>query len=145
MSEHPMTETGQAVQRLASALQSFSQSVKAASDAFEAVMPKLRELDRLRAGCAMAETENTELRRQSDTMRREVALAKGIARIPAGALALKFRVTSPGDSSVGIRPINETIHVIVESGDPGGEAGEFGEILRDALVGFFGDATVVEE
>lgn len=54
----------------------------------------------------------------------------------------EFKVVFPGEESAGLRAYTEKVKVSVESGDPGGEDGEFQAHLRDALAAWFDGAGV---
>lgn len=45
-------------------------------------------------------------------------------------LELVFDVYSSGEPAAGLRAFNDTVTVTIESGDPGGEPGEFLEAMR---------------
>jgi len=49
----------------------------------------------------------------------------------------------PGEMSAGIIGFNDTITVIVDSGDPGGEPGEFEEYIREMLNEWYDGGSVV--
>ena len=48
-------------------------------------------------------------------------------------LTLTFEVEHPGELASGMRGYSEKVTVTVDSGDPGGEAGEFALHIRQAL------------
>ena len=48
-------------------------------------------------------------------------------------LRIKYSIDFPGDESAGMLPFCDDIEVIVESGNPGGENGEFEDFIRQAL------------
>jgi|GEM_PF-3122706 len=58
-------------------------------------------------------------------------------------LCFKFEVCMPGEMSAGIIGFNDTITVIVDSGDPGGEPGEFEEYIREMLNEWYDGGSVV--
>jgi len=55
---------------------------------------------------------------------------------------IKFEITHPGDSSAGIHSYSETVNISVESGDPGGEDGDFLQFMRECLSDWFDGAAV---
>jgi hypothetical protein len=57
-------------------------------------------------------------------------------------MKLEYAVDMPSDMSAGLRGFTDTIIVNVESGDPGGEPGEFAQYMRDCLAEWFDGAGV---
>ena len=51
-----------------------------------------------------------------------------------------FDVNNPGEYEAGILGYSDTVTVRVESGDPGGEPGEFAECMTQALIEWFDGA-----
>ena len=66
--------------------------------------------------------------------------ASGGARVK-----LKFHVDHPGEMGAGIRPYNDLVVIKIDSGDPGGEDGEFAEYMRDCLRSWYDGAFVMLE
>jgi hypothetical protein len=58
---------------------------------------------------------------------------------------LRFDVVNDGEQAAGIAAYNDTVAVTVESGDPGGEIGEFAEYMRGCLAEWFDGAKVTLE
>lgn len=56
----------------------------------------------------------------------------------------KFEVDHPGERAAGIWSFEDTVKVTVESGDPGGEPGEFEKDVRAFLLEWFDGAGVSE-
>lgn len=58
-----------------------------------------------------------------------------------------FDVCVPGDYAAGIRGFSDTVTITVDSGDPGGEPGEFEAHIRQALVEWYesGDKAVAQQ
>lgn len=54
-----------------------------------------------------------------------------------------FGVNHPGELSAGITGYSDTVIVTVDSGNPGGEDGEFEELIRSTLAEWFDGAKVV--
>ena len=54
----------------------------------------------------------------------------------------KFEIEHHGEWDAGIRPYSDTVVIQVISGDPGGDAGEFEEHMRQALKDWYDGATV---
>ncbi len=50
-----------------------------------------------------------------------------------------FYINTRGDRSVGIWPVDDEITVTVDSGDPGGDEGEFEEFIMEALREWYDD------
>ena len=61
------------------------------------------------------------------------------------AYRLIFFIDDPGDPLVGINPLSETITITVDSGDPGGNPGEFQEHMREALKEWYPEANLRTE
>lgn len=57
-------------------------------------------------------------------------------------MELTFNVCFPGEMAAGLSSYTETVTIAVESGDPGGEQGEFAEHMRQALAEWFDGAGV---
>jgi len=57
-------------------------------------------------------------------------------------MKIRFEIDSQGEDAAGIRGFTESITLDVESGDPGGESGQFAEFMREALADWFDGATV---
>lgn len=55
-----------------------------------------------------------------------------------------FEVEFAGEPGAGLNPFSETVTVTVAN-DPGGQAGEFKEFIKDALREWFDGATVYDE
>lgn len=49
------------------------------------------------------------------------------------AIQFQFYVSHPGEPGAGIRSYSDEILVTVQSGDPGGDPGEFPEWMRQAI------------
>lgn len=56
-----------------------------------------------------------------------------------------FHIEFSGELSAGLRPYSDDVLVIVNSGDPGGEPGEFLEFLRTSLREWFDGAAVMTQ
>lgn len=54
----------------------------------------------------------------------------------------EFEIVHPGEEDAGVFAYSEKVKVSVESGDPGGEDGEFQEHMRDAIAAWFDRAGV---
>lgn len=54
----------------------------------------------------------------------------------------KFTVVCPGEIGAGLRSYTEEVTISVESGDPGGDPGEFEAFLKDCLTEWFDGAGV---
>ena len=57
-------------------------------------------------------------------------------------MELTFDIYFPGEFAAGLNSYTETVKIAVESGDPGGEPGEFAEHVRKALAEWFDGARV---
>jgi len=57
-------------------------------------------------------------------------------------MRLYFDVEHSGELGAGLRPYTDRVVIDVESGDPGGENGEFAEFMREALAEWFDGAGV---
>lgn len=143
MPDTPMTETEKAVARLISALQSLSVSTKAATDAYLAATEGARRL--IPHGIAMLEAENEALRLQRRELRTEIKRLSALAGARPDAKAFRFVVGHGGDKAAGFRPYSDEIVVTIASGDPGGEAGEFEEVMQEHIANWYDGATVVIE
>jgi hypothetical protein len=53
-----------------------------------------------------------------------------------------FKINHPGESGAGIRSFSDTITIEIESGDPGGDVGEFEEHLKQTLIEWYDGAKV---
>jgi len=60
----------------------------------------------------------------------------------AEAEVYSYFIVHPGERAAGIRSYDETVTVIVQSGDPGGEPEEFHEYMRKVLAEWFDGASV---
>lgn len=58
-------------------------------------------------------------------------------------MKLLFYVNHPGEIGAGIYGFTDMIKIEIESGDPGGEEGEFAEFMREYLSEWFDGAKVV--
>lgn len=58
---------------------------------------------------------------------------------------LKLVIDTPGERSAGIIGFTDEIEIKVESGDPGGEPGEFEEWIKDCLKEWYDGATIYNE
>lgn len=56
-----------------------------------------------------------------------------------------FEIEHHGEAAAGIHGFSDTVHVIVGSGDPGGDPGEFIECVRAALAEWYDGVTVLTE
>ena len=54
-----------------------------------------------------------------------------------------FDIVHPGEIAAGIRGFTDLVSVDVDSGNPGGEAGEFEERIRQALIEWYDGARVM--
>lgn len=54
----------------------------------------------------------------------------------------RYSIEFPGDASAGLRSFSDRITVVVDSGDPGGEEGEFVAFIKDALSEWYDGAYV---
>lgn len=54
----------------------------------------------------------------------------------------KFNIVHPGEYGAGIRSYSETVEVSLESGDPGGDPGDFELFMEDCLADWFDGASV---
>ena len=59
----------------------------------------------------------------------------------------KFHIDCPSELSAGLRGYNDDITLTIDSGDPGGEDGEFEDYMIDCLKEWFDGAnvTLIEE
>ena len=57
-------------------------------------------------------------------------------------MRLKFDIENAGEIGAGLCSYTETVVIDVESGDPGGENGEFMEYMRGALADWFAGSRV---
>lgn len=57
-------------------------------------------------------------------------------------MRLVFDVRYAGEAGAGLSPYTDSVTVEIESGEPGGEPGEFTEYMRKALEDWFDGATV---
>lgn len=53
-----------------------------------------------------------------------------------------YEIIAPGEPSAGIPDLYDEVTVLVGSGDPGGDDGEFGEYMRKAIAEWYGTPTV---
>lgn len=58
-------------------------------------------------------------------------------------LELVFKVNIPPDYSSGLNGVYDTIKVVVDSGDPGGEPGEFTEFMLGCLKDWYDTPNVM--
>ncbi len=58
-------------------------------------------------------------------------------------LKLVYEIGMPDELSAGIRGFTDEITITVESGDPGGESGEFASFMHDYLKEWYDGANVV--
>ena len=72
-----------------------------------------------------------------------LAILKGINNMQT-AKEITFDIFQPSDRSAGINQMSDTVHVTIESGDPGGTPGEFEQYLKEALEKWYPDAEVTE-
>jgi hypothetical protein len=56
-----------------------------------------------------------------------------------------FSICDNGDPAAGLMPRNDDINIIVYSGDPGGEPGEFAKHMRQALADWYDCPCKIEE
>ena len=54
----------------------------------------------------------------------------------------KFDIDSPSEYAAGLRGFTDTVSVTVDSGNPGGEPGEFQEAMRTFLSEWYNNARV---
>lgn len=59
-------------------------------------------------------------------------------------MKIVFDVVNPGDLNAGLISYTDTVTVEIESGDPGGNDGDFAEYMRDILAEWFDGAKVTE-
>jgi hypothetical protein len=59
----------------------------------------------------------------------------------------KYNICVPSELSAGLRGFNDVVTVIIDSGDAGGNTGEFEEHMRKALLEWYdgGNVTVINE
>ena len=55
----------------------------------------------------------------------------------------EFSICVPGERSAGIIGFTDTIKITVESGDPGGEPGEFESFIKDCLKEWYDGGEVI--
>ena len=60
-------------------------------------------------------------------------------------MRLKFDIENFGEIGAGLSPYSETVMIDVESGDPGGEDGEFMEFMQSSLAEWFDGSAVSAE
>lgn len=58
-------------------------------------------------------------------------------------MKLIYEIYHPGEHAAGIVGFSDTIEITVESGDPGGEPGEFAEFMRYSLHEWYDGAGVI--
>ncbi|MFW6359336.1 MAG: hypothetical protein ACOC0N_09025 [Chroococcales cyanobacterium] len=58
---------------------------------------------------------------------------------------ISFSIDHKGEPGAGILSYSDSVQITLESGDPGGEEGEFEAHMRDALESWFDGADVIEE
>lgn len=57
-------------------------------------------------------------------------------------MKIVFDVYNPGDEEAGIFSYSDSVTIEIESGEPGGESGEFAEHMRQALAEWYDGARV---
>ena len=57
-------------------------------------------------------------------------------------MEIKYEIENPGEYEAGIPGFTDTVTIKVSSGDPGGEAGEFADFMRQALSEWYDGAIV---
>lgn len=57
-------------------------------------------------------------------------------------MSISFHIEESGEEGAGILPFTDTVEILIESGDPGGEPGEFQEFMRQALLEWYDGAGV---
>ena len=60
-------------------------------------------------------------------------------------MRLKFDIKNSGEVDAGLLPYTDTVIIDVESGNPGGEDGEFMEFMQSALAEWFDGSSVDAE
>lgn len=56
-----------------------------------------------------------------------------------------YRIDMPSELAAGLEGFTDIVEITVESGDPGGEPGEFAQAMREALCEWYDGARVTEE
>lgn len=56
--------------------------------------------------------------------------------------SIRYWICMPQDYSAGIIGFDDTVTIFIESGDPGGDAGEFAQHIKDALSAWYDGAMV---
>lgn len=57
-------------------------------------------------------------------------------------MRIEFAVNMPSDLSAGLRGFSDSVAVTIESGNPGGEPGEFTRYMQECLAEWFDGAKV---
>ena len=57
-------------------------------------------------------------------------------------MEIKYNIIMPSEPAAGIIGFTDSITVNIESGDPGGDDGEFAEFMRDCLSDWYDGASV---
>jgi hypothetical protein len=57
-------------------------------------------------------------------------------------MKINYDIHHPGERSAGVNAFEDTVTIEIESGDPGGNNGEFAEHMRDSLKEWFDGAKV---
>ena len=57
-------------------------------------------------------------------------------------MTIKYHIHQPAEYSAGILGFTDDIEIKIESGDPGGEDGEFAQFMLDALKDWYDGASV---
>lgn len=58
------------------------------------------------------------------------------------ALKITYNIEYRGEVAAGIRPFDDEVTVTVESGDPGGDDGEFARFLQECLGDWYDGANI---
>jgi hypothetical protein len=58
-------------------------------------------------------------------------------------LIITYQIDDPGEPAAGLNSFSDVVTVTVESGDPGGEKGEFVDAMRKFLLAWYDGAKVV--
>ena len=57
-------------------------------------------------------------------------------------MKIEYDIIVPSEYSAGIRGYSDTVIINIDSGDPGGEPGEFQEFMRQALLEWYDGGNV---
>jgi len=57
-------------------------------------------------------------------------------------MKLIYQVYNPGEPGAGLSAYSDTVTVTVESGNPGGEPGEFAELMRQVICDWYDGSRV---